>query len=261
MIYESYRDNDDLVVGFENIHGNYCQHFHQCIEFNYVIHGEGLQVDIFNTTEMLRSGEIVLISSMIPHGMQTIGDTTAGNLLLPAKFFSNVLNRHPFPNYLIFRDQAFNKDLIALIRRIQNLDQGSYPQLLQAYIDVLLLTIVKEYPAQDCHHPSIPNFCFDVVHYIADNFQKDLTLGEVARHMGYNTSYFSRLFNQTFHCNFKTYLNRIRLTYVHTHKGCEPKKTLAALVSEAGFNDISTYHRAVRANGTNAKSDQNPNVY
>lgn len=51
------------------------------------------------------------------------------------------------------------------------------------------------------------------VAYMAAHFREDFSLTQMAEDLGYSPYALSRVFSSTFHCNFNTYLNNIRLDY------------------------------------------------
>jgi len=78
------------------------------------------------------------------------------------------------------------------------------------------------------------------VNYMKTNCAKDLTLGELADHVGYSHSHFSKVFKEEMGCGFRMYLNQIRV---------EKSKSLllagSASISEicdlCGFEDQSYF--------------------
>ena len=58
--------------------------------------------------------------------------------------------------------------------------------------------------------PKVDNFALDIFQYIADNFEQDISLKEIADQRGYNYQYASRIFNRYLDMNFKQVLNQYR---------------------------------------------------
>lgn len=84
------------------------------------------------------------------------------------------------------------------------------------------------------------NIIRKAVNYMKANCAKDLTLAELADHVGYSHSHFSKVFKEEMGCGFRVYLNQLRV---------EKSKSLllggAASISEicsmCGFEDQSYY--------------------
>jgi AraC-like DNA-binding protein len=76
--------------------------------------------------------------------------------------------------------------------------------------------------------------------------QPELTLSDVAKKLGTNTSLLSKVINQSFSLNFNDYINRYRVQDV-VEKMQDPaysNQTLLSLAFDAGFNSKSTFNRA-----------------
>lgn len=51
----------------------------------------------------------------------------------------------------------------------------------------------------------------EIKNYIHENYQKDISMQDVAREMSYSEAYFCKLFKNSFNVNFTTYLTNIRV--------------------------------------------------
>lgn len=78
--------------------------------------------------------------------------------------------------------------------------------------------------------------------YIFKNFNKPITLEEVAQIANMNTSAFSRFFKRTNRKNFSRYLAEIRIGYA-CKLLIEDKYNIASICYESGFNNISNFNR------------------
>ena len=57
----------------------------------------------------------------------------------------------------------------------------------------------------------IDNLAIDIVQYIANNYQNDISLATIAKEKGYSYQYLSRVFNRHLKTNFKKMLNLYRM--------------------------------------------------
>lgn len=78
--------------------------------------------------------------------------------------------------------------------------------------------------------------------YIFKNFNKPITLEEVAQIAHMNTSAFSRFFKRLNRKNFSRYLSEIRIGYA-CKLLLEDKSNITTICYEAGFNNISNFNR------------------
>lgn len=81
-----------------------------------------------------------------------------------------------------------------------------------------------------------------VLQYVADHFQEDISLESVARQLGYNYQYVSRIFNRTVGLNFKSILNQYRFEYA-AQLLRETDKTITDIAFESGFQSLRTFNR------------------
>ncbi len=78
--------------------------------------------------------------------------------------------------------------------------------------------------------------------YIFKNFNREITLEEVAQIANMNTSAFSRFFKRVNRITFSRYLAEIRIGYA-CKLLLENKSNIASICYEIGFNNISNFNR------------------
>lgn len=81
-----------------------------------------------------------------------------------------------------------------------------------------------------------------VINYVENNFRRDLTLAELAEHFGYEYHYFSKSFRNTFHTNFKTFLNQYRFDYAK-NMILKTEHDLSTIAMESGFGSLRNFNR------------------
>ena len=77
--------------------------------------------------------------------------------------------------------------------------------------------------------------------------ESDLTLAEVARRLGTNTTYFSRATNEGLDLNFNELINRMRAEEVARLIKEQAEPNFMQLAFDAGFSSKATFNRAFRA--------------
>lgn len=80
----------------------------------------------------------------------------------------------------------------------------------------------------------------DVVQYIADNFQKNISLQDIAKEKGYSYHYLSRIFNRTFSVSFKDMLNQYRMEYAYCLLQ-DTRLPIAEIAFESGFQSVRSF--------------------
>lgn len=77
--------------------------------------------------------------------------------------------------------------------------------------------------------------------YINRNYQRSLTLKDVAAALGYDYNYFSRLFHRTFGVSFKAYLNECRCSAA-AEAIRTTDKSITNIAMDSGFQSIRTFN-------------------
>ena len=90
------------------------------------------------------------------------------------------------------------------------------------------------------------SFIHDIIHFLSENFQKDITLKAIGDAYGYEYHYLSRQFHKHFHINFKQFLNIYRIDFacdqlIHTDKN------ITEIALNSGFQNMRTFNRAFQS--------------
>lgn len=86
------------------------------------------------------------------------------------------------------------------------------------------------------------DFMFRVISFIEKNFKSDMDLSSIAKAFDYEKHYFSSLFHQCFHINFRQFLNIFR--FEHACRLLSDKKiSLTDIAINCGFGSIRNFNR------------------
>ena len=107
--------------------------------------------------------------------------------------------------------------------------------------NTIIGSLINNYPFSKDNSKS-NNIAIDIINFIEQNFKNQLNLKIISSYFGYNTNYFSKLFNHLFNCSLTDYINYIRFNYVKKNKE-KYSGSLLKLVFEAGFESLSTFYR------------------
>ncbi len=86
---------------------------------------------------------------------------------------------------------------------------------------------------------------YKALDYIKHNYMNKMTLEEVAEHVYFNTTYFSKIFKNETGTTFNKYLNKVRITASIQLLG-DKDMTLADIAHAVGFHDQSHYSKVFR---------------
>jgi len=81
--------------------------------------------------------------------------------------------------------------------------------------------------------------------YIATNYMNEISLETVAKNVSLHPARLSRLFSQYTNCNFREYINRLRITKAQQLL-LDPYKNIATVCCEVGFSDQSHFDKVFK---------------
>ncbi|MDH6363439.1 AraC-like DNA-binding protein [Enterococcus sp. PF1-24] len=85
-----------------------------------------------------------------------------------------------------------------------------------------------------------------IFEYVEAHFENTITLDEVASHIGFSSSYFSRFFKKNVGLTFSRYLMEYRINHAKYILGTE-NIPMTEVASRSGFASIKTFHHVFKA--------------
>lgn len=117
--------------------------------------------------------------------------------------------------------------------------------LRQAYTQIILARALPQFQLVDKSTMDSDDIIYRVVTYIAAHFTEEFSLTQMAEELGYSPYALSRVFSGTFHCNFNSYLNNMRLDYACSLL-LNTDQTITEAFENAGFGSQRTFNRIFR---------------
>ena len=217
-------------------------HFHSHIELYLILSGE-VEVLVNDQKRLLRAGELSVAFSYDTHSYRTPVEAEAIYLIIPTSFcgqYGELLSGRALSSPFVC-DQATYQ---TVLQALEGLLVGGNELTRQGLIYVILGAIYDRMLPKSAALPT-PNRVntAEILIYLSRHFRESLSLGGVAREFGYNESYFSRYFRQTFGISFVRYLAMLRLreAVLLMQAG---DRTVTACALESGFGSIRSFYRA-----------------
>jgi YesN/AraC family two-component response regulator len=121
---------------------------------------------------------------------------------------------------------------------------NSLPEMVKkGYMMVVFGMLLDHYDTVEVETSPDTELIIQILNYIEDNYQKDLTLDTLAKQFGYNKYYFSKLFSRYVKENLTTYINIIRLQHLMKQAVKQSKPNIASLAFDNGFDSLATFYR------------------
>ena len=224
-------------------------HFHNSVELYVVASGE-YDVSIGGERRRVVAGDIAFVDRFVPHGSGRIPGVEAEVYVVVASvdYFEGVsfLKKKTLPAFTE-RKEGFERilDFVRFAYAAGEMNEDAT----RGFV-TMLLGLLEDYcgslPRTGERHTRV---LFEVMQYINEHYDEEITLASLAERFGYEPTYLSRLFNRTLQMNLREYLGRIRVSAVRRLRAENPILPLSLAIYACGFRNENTYYRAFHRYG------------
>ena len=225
-------------------------HFHNSAEMYICVKGRYC-VYINGEQHIIEEGEIAFVDRLTPHAAGSVLNDT------PSEVYFVIASNYYLGGIKWLEDEtlpAFTKrkegfEQIAEIARLATDSEDMNEDMRRGFI-TLLFGMLKKYCGTVPRAASKNNeLIVNVMTYINEHITEDITLDGLARHFGYEKTYFSRIFNKFLGINLREYLNRYRIGEAVRMKQENPGTSISKIAEACGFDSPNTYYRALKKYG------------
>lgn len=213
-------------------------HFHGNYELIYVFEGT-TKLLANGIPEVLQAGEMILLPPYTVHSLQISGGKTWIGVF-SEDFIVSFSKSHRGTRYTKFQCCAEIEDFLQKHLFFQGTPERF---LCISCLYMMCSQCIKNaapYPSEQ-HQ----NFVYQVVTYIEDHIQEELSLQDIASSMSYEYHYFSSLFNRAFCMNFKSFINLIRVEQAQ-HILSDKSISVTQAAERCGFGSIRNFNRVFK---------------
>ena len=239
------RSHNIYVAYHEGPHG-YAPHFHHKIEIVYCFEGCRTR-RIGETLYQMKAGEALVIFPNTTHECVASEEDNGGRSLdavckpeLFTELLPDVVGNLP-ASPLIPADKVSETAALAFHRMLKAKSEAE----LLGWIMIVLSELLPQLNLNSVKSHDSAILAPRIVSYINENFQKQLTIGHLARAFGYSESYIAHVFHDQLKIPFRTCLGRVRSEYAQQQL-CSTNKTLTEIAYESGFNNLNTFCRCFK---------------
>lgn len=222
-----------------HLHEDIDMHWHEFYELEYITAGTGT-VYINDTAYPLRPNTLLFLSPVDFEQIHVETELSIINLAFSNELIMPKILAWLSKGVVIYDYPATLFDL--LVHEEQQQDGWYYHKYVQL-VNSILIDVVRS--ATDSKPAVDSSPILVALHYMNLNFKDPITLDQVSRHVGLSPNYFSALFAQKMHTNFKSYLTDLRLNYAAKMLVIS-KFSTAEICYASGFNDFSNFSRAFK---------------
>ncbi len=224
-------------------------HFHNSIEIYVVASGE-YDVSIGGERRRVTAGDIAYVDRFTPHSSGRIpgADAEVYVLVASASYFEGIgaLKKHTLPAFTP-KKEGFER-ILSFVKWAYGAGEMN-EEATRGFVTLLvglLLDYCGQIPRTGEKHTRV---LVEVMRYISEHYEEDITLTSLAERFGYEPTYLSRLFNRTLNMNLREYLGRIRVSAVKRLRAENPILPLSLAIYGCGFRNENTYYRAYHRYG------------
>lgn len=254
--FEMERDRPDYFHAESYTSDGYYAHFHRNTELYCVYTGQ-VNVSIGKEKYLLTPGNAVIINSLQVHSYQCDQNAKIGFVLFGEDYmrpFHTLYPNRPIPTFL--NDRSANQPILDYIDTLGNRKSDFTPLEAFAHTSMLLHLVVSHYelpPPVSSDNPSTDFIIADIIQYIYNHSEEDLSLETLAEHFGYSRMSISHLISKHIKIDLRNFINDIRVQRVFAlqQKPENKKVSVLELASRCGFKSVSSFYRAYRRNSKN----------
>ena len=235
--YVNYPESELLFQPMYNVDFSYPAHLHGCMEVSFCVEGT-VEVTLDGQCYCIEAGEGALIPPNTVHSYHTV-DTSAYYTILFSRdllpdFAAMFSHKKPL-HYTFSLDEQLKQHLLTFYGSDKTIFGGK--SLLYYMAEIFLRdNSFLEADAAD------NDLTMGIISYIQDNLQSEITLQDVANHLGYSYFYISKRIRQVFQVPFTTLLSQYRVASAKMLLD-SGKYTISQAALASGFGSIRTFNR------------------
>lgn len=247
---ESQRDHADYFHAEKYLSDGYYAHFHRNAEL-YCVYEGAVTVTIGKNEYALTAGEGVFIDSLQVHSYLCDEKAEIGFVLFGETFMQPFHKTYPnMTPPVLLNDKEANRPLFDYLSTIGGRKSDFDALEAYAHTSMLLHFIVSAYgvvPARE-DRKSSDFIITNIIQYIYDHADEDITLTSLAEHFGYNRMSVSHLISKYIRIDLRNFVNDIRVQKVVSLQALPENKNISTmeLASRCGFKSVSSFYRAYK---------------
>lgn len=257
------------------------EHIHEFIEIVYIYSGCGAQW-VNNIKYQVSRGGLLFINIGDTHAHHTEKGLSTGQCFIDLEFFKNeIINQDNAVDLLTltylkeFNNLFVNIPSYAAFEGKQQLEMESifnsmeaeftskspgYMVAIKGYINIIFTKIFRAARKTDnLLFETIGKITPEVLEYIQKNYNKKITLSELAQKSSYNPAYFSTLFKEFCGKNLTDYLSEIRVKEA-IRQLKETKRSVKEICFAVGYQSKTRFFKVFKAHTGLTPSQYRKNI-
>lgn len=232
-------------------------HSHQEIELLYVQDGF-VTVEVEGTRYELKKDDVIVVNSFQQHSILSTKNFLIASISIELPHLQDQMQRDmPFfaCNSALVQADYDQTKYDRLHGAIENYLKYAYQSreeeafLAESYYYLMLYLLTKDFAKTDLSEESLQQQkqqrTENIEKYLKQNFNKQISLNDLADKFYLSPAYLSRYFRKEFGTNFLDYLNQLRLKHA-TEEILRTDKPITQIAMNAGFSNITAFNKMFR---------------
>lgn len=243
-----YESNSQNIRSFLNNGMTFPLHLHQQLEIIYV-HSGTQSVKILDCIEILGEGDIAVIFPNCIHEYESPTKNSSIQLIIcdlrfTGNFKDKLAKSHP-TNPFIKRKLLSDNIRFALEELDKECGKTKDLAVCSALIQLILARCFPFFELVSTKDYFVSDYASQMAQYINRNFTSQITLDNLAGHLGLNRYHVSHLFSDIFKVSFPKYLNSLRINEAISRMNSSDD-SLLQICLDSGFNSQRTFNRVFK---------------
>lgn len=194
------------------------------------------------------------------------GDTGALQALVSHIISQNIKENVPISQLIqvfhitilrVMKDTGVSSEIANYVDSLKTKNVAEFQEIIIKELIQLAQEIMKKEKIE------VADFSHEVTNYIEENYDKDISLTDVANHFQFSTVYMSTLFKSTIGINFKEYLTKVRVG--NAKMLLDKGEKIYNVSNQVGCNNVDTFIRMFKrvtgiSPGKYQQRYRNPNI-
>lgn len=216
--------------------------FHEHMEIVYVLKGN-VRMQIEENSRLLTPGQIGLVFPYVVHSYERSADSQSMILMFSPSEIGytdkRILQYKPENPYL--ESAADFWPLLAKIYEYTNSGDRERKKVAELYLATLISELFLSVPVKKVTDTDL-TVTQRLLSYCAEHYTENITIKSTATHLHMSESYISKIFCRKLDCNFRDYINTLRITQAQNLLSSSSMRIIDIMLT-CGFRNQSSFNR------------------
>ena len=247
IVFLKYENKDSYMIIEWKKSTHFPPHIHEAIEMVYITKGT-LELGVGQELYHMEKGDFAVVFPNMIHHYQVFetGENKALYIMVSPRLIPNYMDelQKSCPETPVICKERLHPDIAKTMKSLVDVEKENH-RLIQAYVQMIFAHIFSEMKMIEKETVGSDDLVYKSVEYVAKNFREKISLEQMAYDLGISKYVLSRLFAKTFHCNFVSYVNSVRLNYaVSMLEGTN--EAITEICYNSGFESQRTFNRVFK---------------